>query len=165
MDGLRVRDILDPRRILLDLRDGTKREILSQLAEAVNRTHPALERGPLVESLVSRELICTTAIADGIAIPHTKRPLGDEAVCAFGRSRSGLDFDAIDGRPTHLLFVLISPESQPGVHLRWLAHLAVLLRNEEFRRSLLDATSAAEVLDAIDAVESLRAASKDEERS
>jgi PTS system nitrogen regulatory IIA component len=164
MDGLRVRDILDPRRVLLDLTRGTKREILAQLAEAVNRTHPALELAPLVDSLVSREAICTTAIADGIAIPHTKRPLGNEVICAFGRSRSGLDFEAIDGRPTHLFFLLISPEDQPGVHLRWLAHLAVLLRNEEFRRSLLDATSAAEVLDAIDAVEIARAASKDEER-
>ena len=165
MDGLRVRDILDPRRILLDLTGGTKREILSRLAETVNRTHPALELGPLVDSLANRDEICTTAIADGIAIPHTKRPLGDEVVCAFGRSRSGLDFKAIDGHPTHLFFLLISPDTQPGVHLRWLAHLAVLLRNEEFRRSLLDATSAAEVLDAIDTVESVRAASKEEERS
>jgi mannitol/fructose-specific phosphotransferase system IIA component (Ntr-type) len=99
---------------------------------------------------VRREETSTTAIADGIAIPHGKLDIGEEVICGFGRSRAGLEFDSIDGKPTHLFFLLVSPESHPSLHLRWLAHLAVTLRDPQFRRALVVADTIEDVLAAFD---------------
>jgi len=157
---VRIRDILDPARIVLDLTAGPKRAILTQLADTVTGTHRSIERDRLVEVLQKREDTSTTAIADGIAIPHGKMALGEEVICTFGRSREGVDFQSVDGKPTHLFFLLVSPESHPSLHLRWLAHIAVLLKNAELRRVLLEATSPQEVLAALAAEEDARAASQ-----
>ena len=155
---MRVRDILDPRRIVLTLQGDSKKDILTRLATTVADTHESIHRDRLVDVLVKREETSTTAIADGIAIPHGKMALGEEVVCAFGRSHEGLDFQSVDGKPTHLFFLLVSPESHPSLHLRWLAHLAVLLKNPDFRRSLLDAETLEDVLLAIDREEQARSA-------
>jgi len=157
---VRIRDILDPARIVLDLAPGPKKAILTQLAETVAATHRSLDRDRLVDVLQKREETSTTAIADGIAIPHGKMALGEEVVCAFGRSQEGVDFQSVDGKPTHLFFLLVSPESHPSLHLRWLAHVAVLLKNPELRRALLDATSPHDVLAAMAAEEEARTASQ-----
>ena len=155
---MRIRDILDHRRILLDLPGGSKREILSALSSPVTTTHTILDADQLLEVLVRREEISTTAIADGIAIPHGKMNLDDEVVCAFGRSCDGLDFQSVDGKPTHIFFLLVSPENNAKLHLQWLAHLAGLLRNPAFRKSLLDAANPEEILAAIDDAEQAREA-------
>ncbi|RMD85314.1 MAG: PTS sugar transporter subunit IIA [Candidatus Dadabacteria bacterium] len=150
---MKLREILDPRHIVLDLKGGTKREVLARLAAPIVETHPSLDHEKLVDVLVRREEISTTAIADGIAIPHGKMILGEEVIAGFGRSREGIDFASVDGNPTHLFFLLVSPESHPSLHLRWLAHLAVLLKDPGLRQALLDAATPEEVLAAIDQAE------------
>ncbi len=147
--AMQLSDILDPRHIVLDLTGSTKREVLAHLAAPIIETHPSLDHDKLVDVLVRREETSTTAIADGIAIPHGKMILGEEVIAGFGRSREGIDFESVDGNPTHLFFLLVSPESHPSLHLRWLAHLAVLLKNSELRQQLLDASTAEEVLAAL----------------
>ena len=153
---MRIRDILDSRRVLLDLPGGSKPEILKILSTPVSQTHSSIDADHLLDVLVRREEISTTAIADGIAIPHGKMSLGNEVVCAFGRSFPGLDFQSVDGKPTHIFFLLVSPEDNAKLHLQWLAHLAGLLRNPEFRKALLTAETVEEVLAAIDAAEDSR---------
>ena len=92
----------------------------------------------------------TTAIADGIAIPHARLDTGDRVLCGFGRSSKGLDFQSVDGNPTQIFFVLVSPESHPSAHLRWLAHLAMMLKNPDFRRALIEAKTPEDVLSVIE---------------
>ena len=67
-------------------------------------------------------------------------------MAAFGRAPEGLDFESVDGQPTRLFFLLVSPASHPSLHLRWLAHIAGLLKNADFRRDILEAESAEDVL-------------------
>jgi len=147
---MEIADILDARRVVLDLDASTKREVIEALARTVVSTHPVIDFDALVDALVAREEASSTAIADGIAIPHGKVALGEEVVAAFGLSRKGVDFDSVDGKPTHLFFLLVSPESHPSLHLRWLAHLAVLLKNPDLRNALLRAEKTDAVFDAID---------------
>jgi PTS system nitrogen regulatory IIA component len=154
---LNIRDVLDPERVLLRVPSGSKHEILSALVDAMASTHGDVDRRALVANLIERERTCTTAIADGIAIPHGRHAVGDQVVCTFGRSREGVDFDSVDGAPTKLIFLLVSPETNPTLHLRWLAHLAVLLRDPEFRAALLAAETADEVVDCIERVEQAQA--------
>lgn len=154
---LRIRDILDPSRVQLHVTGQSKREILSALVGPIATTHPTIDIGALVESLLEREQTSSTAIADGIAIPHGRHAMGDKVICTFGRNREGLEFDSIDGSPTQIFFVLISPETRPTLHLRWLAHLAVLLKNAEFRETLLGADSPEAVIAAIERAEQAQA--------
>ena len=147
---MRIRDILDPGRILLTIEGDSKKDILEQFAATVVKTHSGIDQDRLVDVLLKREETSTTAIADGIAIPHGKMILGEEVICSFGRSLDGLDFQSVDGKPTHLFFLLVSPESHPSLHLRWLAHLAVLLKNIDFRQALLQADTPEDVLSVID---------------
>ncbi|MFQ5352858.1 MAG: PTS sugar transporter subunit IIA [Candidatus Binatia bacterium] len=150
---MKVRDILDRRRITLELDGSSKDEILRQLSASLKETHPSLDNQRLVEALIEREKASTTAIADGIAIPHGKIAMGEEVIACFGRSREGLDFASVDGSPTKLFFLLVSPESHPSLHLRWLAHIAHLLNDPLFRDALLDANGTDGILDAIHAAE------------
>ncbi len=154
---LRIRDILDPKRAQLHVAGHSKREILTALVDPIAGTHPTIDIGALVESLLEREQTSSTAIADGIAIPHARHSAGDNVVCAFGRNRDGLDFDSIDGTPTRIFFVLVSPETRPKLHLRWLAHLCKLLANPEFRDTLLSADSPEAVIAAIEHAEQAQA--------
>ncbi len=147
---MKIADILDAHRVILDLKANTKREVLEALASTVVATHPDIDLDALVEALVTREDASSTAIADGIAIPHGKVALGEEVVAAFGLSREGVDFNSVDGHPTHLFFLLVSPESHPSLHLRWLAHLAVLLKDSDLRNALRHAEKPDEVFEALD---------------
>jgi mannitol/fructose-specific phosphotransferase system IIA component (Ntr-type) len=153
---MRIHEILDARRVVLNLEGETKEEILRSLVEAVTSTHEGLDPVELLDALVKREDTGSTAIADGIAIPHGKLGIGEEVICAFGLSKRGLDFKSVDGKPSQLFFLLVSPENFPTRHLQWLAHIAVLLKNPDLRSSLLAASSPDDVLSIIEAEEANR---------
>ncbi len=142
--------ILKPRCVVLDLTGATKEEVLRRLSAPVSENRPEIDSDKLVGVLLKREQASSTAIADAIAIPHGKVPLDEEVIAAFGRSIDGLDFEALDGQPTKIFFLLVSPESHPSLHLRWLAHIASLLKNPEFRARLLAAADAGEILASIE---------------
>lgn len=150
---MQIREILKPGQVLLNLAGGSKQEVLRALATPVCEDRSDIDLDRLAQVLWEREQASSTAIADGIAIPHGKVELGDEVICVLGRSLGGIDFESVDGQPTKLFFVLISPESQPTRHLRWLAHIASLLKSNEFRNLLLEAESVEQVFEAIETEE------------
>ena len=83
---------------------------------------------------MERERISTTAIGEGVAIPHGKLPGLERIYGVFARSSEGVDFNSLDGGPTHLFFVLIAPENAAADHLKALARISRLLKDEVFRR-------------------------------
>jgi mannitol/fructose-specific phosphotransferase system IIA component (Ntr-type) len=143
---MRIREILDDDRMVLGIKGTSKKDILVELATPIAKGRADIDRDALAAVLLEREEASSTAIADGIAIPHGRMPLGDEVLCAFGRSASGVDFDSVDGQPTNLFFVLVSPADNPGKHLRWLGHIAGLLKDPALRRDLLTAETPHRVL-------------------
>jgi len=124
------------------MRASGKSEALVELAETMTGLRPQLDRGELLQVLLERERLGSTGIGDGVAIPHGKLKDLDQLMICFGRHRQGVDFDAMDGRPTQLFFLLVAPEDAAGVHLKALARISKLLRSEEVRRRLLDAVDA-----------------------
>lgn len=153
---MRLATILDPSCVILDVGKGDKREILGRLAAPLADRHPDLDHDALLRELVAREEASSTAIADGIAIPHAKAPTGDSMAACFGRSPSGVDFDSLDGKPTRFLVVLVSPKSRPELHVAWLAHVAGLLARAEVRSGLLAAATVEDVLATLGAAEAAR---------
>jgi len=131
--------------IIEELKATSKRAVLAELSEVLRRDTEGLPPGAMVDVLLEREKLGSTGIGDGIAIPHGKLKNLDRLMISFGRSRQGIDFDAIDGRPVHLFFLLMAPESSTGQHLKALAKISRMLKDPEFRNGLMAATSAEEI--------------------
>ncbi len=85
----------------------------------------------------------STGIGDGVAIPHGKLKGMENILCAFGRSKEGLDFDAVDGKPVHIFFLLLAPEDSASLHLKMLSRISKVLRDPSFRKNLVELDDAA----------------------
>jgi len=94
---------------------------------------------------MERERLGSTGIGGGIGIPHGKLKNLESLVLGFGLSRKGVDFESIDGRPTHLFFLILTPENSTGLHLKLLARISRILKNDSFKKKLLKATDSNEV--------------------
>lgn len=142
---MRIAEFLSPQAIIADMQARTKTEVLRELSAALVRAHPNLQEDKLAEVLREREKLGSTGIGEGVAIPHGKLPGMTQLLATFGVSRQGLDFEAIDGKPTHLFFALVAPENSAGVHLKALARISRLFKNPRFRAAILEAPTAADI--------------------
>lgn len=135
---MKLLDSLRKKSIIPDMDSGDKEGVLEVLADTLTEVS-GTSRRELVRVLLERERLGSTGIGGGIAIPHGKLKSIDKLLLAFGRSRKGVDFDAMDGKPTHLFFVLITPEGSTGIHLKMLARISRLLKDSSFRERLMAA--------------------------
>ena len=139
---MRIEDILAPEMVVAELKATTKAGVLDELASLVASQHPEIDRARLIEALEEREKLTTTALGDGVAIPHGRLPGLRRVFAAFGRSSAGVDFQAIDQKPTYLFFLLVAPEESAGAHLKALARISRLSKDEGFRARLRTAPDA-----------------------
>ena len=134
---MNMSDILSVDAILPDLQAETQDAVLAELAAPLLTQHPELERYDVVKTLCDREKMGSTAVGDGVAIPHGKIPGLTSVALAVGRSRKGIDFHAPDKAPCHLFFLILAPESGAGQHLRLLAQIARRAKDPVFRSEML----------------------------
>ena len=146
---MKILEILDRERILPELHSRNKRDVIHELVDPVVKRNSRVNPGNLVEILLEREKLGSTGIGDGVAIPHGKVPNIDKLWASFGRSREGIDFDALDGKPSHLFFLLVAPENSAGAHLKALARISRLLKDASFRENLLAAKTKQELYEII----------------
>ena len=137
--------ILDPACVDLGLKARSKQEALEEMVGLLAKAGKVREPAALLELLRAREKMGSTGIGGGIAIPHCASPELPAPVFAVGRRREGLAFDALDGQPVSLLFLLVGQKGRPSAQLRLLSRLARLLREPAFPEALLAASSPAEV--------------------
>jgi PTS system nitrogen regulatory IIA component len=147
---MKIMDILVRKAVVLELASEAKPEVLSEMASAMATAETGVEAERLLEVLLERESLQSTGIGDGVAIPHGKLPGLDRLVASFARSRKGVDFDSIDGQPTHLFFLLVVPEHSGGQHLKALARISRFFRDAVFRKRLVEAESLEAVFRAIE---------------
>jgi PTS system nitrogen regulatory IIA component len=112
------------------------------MSEVVAAGVPFLSAQTLASILLDRESLGSTGIGEGVAIPHGKVPGLTRLAAVIARSRAGVQFHSLDGKPTHLFFLVVAPEQSAGMHLKALARISRLLKDARFRRSLLDARDA-----------------------
>jgi len=139
---MKITDILGEGAVVSDLGGGSKERVIEELAGVVAAQHPEIDRAALVRALEDRERLNSTALGEGVAIPHGKLPGLRRVVAGFGRSTAGVDFSSLDGKPTHLFFLLVAPEDSAGAHLKALARISRLLKDEQFRKRLMAAPDA-----------------------
>ncbi|HZO81471.1 MAG TPA: PTS sugar transporter subunit IIA [Candidatus Binataceae bacterium] len=142
---MKITDILNPEMVLPELKGANKADVLRELAAYLVSKHGALDAEMLAAVLAERERLGSTAIGDGIAIPHGKIAGIDHIIGIFGRHRRGVDFDSLDGRPTHLFFLLVAPEDSASLHLKALARVSRLMKDAGFRTRLMNASDAPEI--------------------
>ena len=142
---MKITDILSPEMVLPELKGGTKPEVLHELAGYLASKHREIDSAALSAVLVERERLGSTAIGDGIAIPHGKLRGVMKITGAFGRHATGVDFDSLDGGPSQLFFVLVAPEDSASLHLKALARVSRLLKEASFRGRLLAAKDSTEL--------------------
>jgi len=145
LTGMKITEILSPEMVVAQLRGGTKPEVLTELAECLCNGYKEISFERLLGVLNERERLGSTAIGDGIAIPHGKLRGISRILGVFGRSPQGVDFDSLDGNPTHLFFLLVAPEDSASLHLKALARVSRLFKDASFRQHLLDAPDAGEL--------------------
>ena len=133
---VKISEMLVPSAIVAELRGTGKHDVLAELADALVAANPGLNHAEILRVLLDRESLGSTGIGDGIAIPHGKLKALDNQLIAFGLSRKGVDFDAMDGKPAKLFFLLIAPEEAVGIHLKTLARISKLLKMPSVRERL-----------------------------
>jgi PTS system nitrogen regulatory IIA component len=146
---MKITDFLNAQSIIADLAGRDKAAVLDELAEKFPAADAALNPKRVLDVLAEREKISTTAIGEGVAIPHGKLAGVDRVYAVFARSKMGVDFAALDGEPTHLFFALIAPEDGAADHLKALARISRLLKESAFRSRLLRANSSDELFEII----------------
>jgi PTS system nitrogen regulatory IIA component len=145
---MKIVDFVGPELIVPQLQAHEKSAVIRELADhlAAHVTGPQkIDREVLAKVLLERERLASTAIGEGVAIPHGKLDAVGKLVACVGRAPDGVDFDTMDGRPTHLFFVLVAPENSTGVHLKALARISRLFKDPEFRTRLMQAKDAQEI--------------------
>jgi len=141
---VKITDFLNAETIIPTLASRDKNAALEEMAGWLASCHQ-LDKKKVLEVLLERERISTTAIGEGVAIPHGKLAGVERVLGVFARSAEGVDFASLDGAPTHLFFVLIAPENAAADHLKALARISRLLKDEVFRRRLMAGRSSQEL--------------------
>jgi nitrogen PTS system EIIA component len=146
---VKISDFLNVRSIIPVLKSRDKSAAIEEMAAWLASCHRELNNQKVLDVLRERERISTTAIGEGVAIPHGKLPGVQRVMAVFARSLEGVDFESLDGAPTHLFFALIAPENAAADHLKALARISRLLKDEPFRKHLMEAKNEQEIYNVI----------------
>ena len=134
-------ELLTADRVKVPLSSRTKEDVLRELVELAARGHDPEIVDSILSAVRDREQVLSTGIGGGIAIPHGKTTAVDQLLIAAGVAQTPIDFDALDGQPVQLFFVLIGPESASGAHVKALSRISRLLRRDKLRQDLRSSTS------------------------
>lgn len=142
-------DLLTPDRIRIPLQASTKEELLRELVGIVTGPDRKEDQEEVLRAVREREAVLSTGIGHGVAIPHGKSPAVAELRMAAGTATAPVEFDALDGQPVALFFLLVGPETAAGPHIKALSRISRLVRNDDVRSRLIAARTADEFLTAL----------------
>jgi PTS system nitrogen regulatory IIA component len=131
--------------VISDLQSTGKNDLLMEFAGIIETAYPGARKEQIAESLIERERLASTGFGNGSAIPHAKTSDLNTICGAFGISRTGISFDAIDGKPVNFFFVLVAPQGAANDHIKALGRVSNLLRNSDFRQRVLEAKTSEEI--------------------
>ena len=133
---MKIVEFLNEKAITANLKATDKEGVIRELVDLLAKTEGIRNKEELVKVLMGREALGSTGIGQGVGIPHGKSNAVKRLVAAFGICHAGVNFDALDGEPVYLFFLLLAPEDSAGPHLKGLARISRLLKDKFFRESL-----------------------------
>jgi len=146
---MNISDILDAQSIVTDIQATDKEGILQELVGHLAKVKDLGDKKAIVKSLIERENLGSTGIGQGIAIPHGKTDKISEISACLGISRQGVNFDALDGELVYIFFLLVAPKDSAGPHLKALAKISRLLRDDYFCKLLRNSDSEKDIFDLV----------------
>ncbi|MBW2185582.1 MAG: PTS fructose transporter subunit IIA [Desulfuromonadales bacterium C00003068] len=152
---MNIVELLNSESVEAEIKSTTKDNVLAEMTDVLLRSAPGLNRNEVLTVLRERERLGSTGIGEGVAIPHGKLKDIDQLILSFGRSKAGVDFDSMDGKPAHLFFLLLAPEDSISIHLKTLARISKLLKDQDVREQLLTAGTADDIYKIIQEKESV----------
>lgn len=148
-NNVSISDLLSKNVIIPDLEASGRDEVFEKLINCLSDEDLLDSSDEALKALRDREEILSTGIGEGLAIPHAKMDSLDDFLAAFARIPEGVDFKSLDGKPAHLVFLLLSPKGEAGRHVRVLARVSRILKNASFRERLMDAKTEDSIFDLI----------------
>jgi len=142
---MRIEDILKESCVVSNIKSKGKKEVLFELVSALKAADLIENVEKVVDIILEREKLGSTGIGDGVAIPHGKMKGIKNIFCAFGKSKNGVDFDAVDRKPVRIFFLLLAPEDSASLHLKTLSRISKLLRDPSFKKGLMDLNDSHEI--------------------
>jgi fructose-specific phosphotransferase system IIA component len=146
---MRLSEILKPENIRVSLQAINKTEAITEIIDLLATNNELQQKGKVLDAVLEREATRTTGIGNGLAIPHGKCNGVDHLVMAIGRASTPIDFQAIDGRPVTLIWLLASPPDKTGPHITALARISKLMTIDKFRRAINEAPTAQDMYNII----------------
>jgi len=147
---VQIKEFLDKKAIKVKLKSRTKEEVLEELVSLLEKTNQVTDRKEFLRVIQEREELGSTGIGYNIAIPHARSSAIKSLVGAFGISKEGIDFDALDKEPVHLFFLLGAPQKASGDYLKALAIVSRFLRRKRARQGLMKAETPEDVEEIIE---------------
>lgn len=149
VNSMTLETILPPERVLYDVPGGSKKRVLEFFSTFIAQNTPSLDSQEVFSRLIGRERLGSTGIGNGVAIPHARSPHCIAPIAGFLKLAEPVDFDAIDGDPVDLVFVLLVPEEADDTHLALLGQVATIMNEADTRQQLRKSTSQRELLELI----------------
>ena len=146
---MKINEILTLESILAEVKANNKENSIEELAEFLCQNRAIADKSELVRVLLEREKLGSTGIGENVAIPHAKMKGLNQIIAAFGISKNGVEFDSLDQKPVNFIFVLLAPENATGTHLKALARISRLLKNQELKSNLLKASNREDIYNII----------------
>lgn len=144
-----IGEMLTEKLIEPDLKGRTKQQVIEELLDLLVNDRKIDEREIALNDLLEREQYLSTGLENGLAVPHAKTAAAKSLLVSFGVSRNGLDFDSLDGKPAHFIFLVLSPRDTSGPHIKTLAQITRNFRENGMGRKLLEATDRSQILELI----------------
>ena len=143
---MKLSNLLSPELIKIPLESQNKEGVIRELVDVLAQNGKVTDSDSVLEAVLEREKVMSTGVGQGIAIPHGKTESATGVVAAMGISPGDIDFQAIDEQPVHIVFLLLAPPYETGLHLKALSRVSRLLSKEDFREKLLRASSPEEAM-------------------
>ena len=143
---MKITEFLNEKAITANIKSTNKEDVITELVDVLARAEGFRNKDELVKALINRENLGSTGIGQGVGIPHAKTNTVKKLVASLGICPQGVNFDALDGEPVHIFYLLIAPEDSAGPHLKGLARISRLLKDKYFRESLKNLTDEKTIL-------------------
>ena len=147
---MKISELLKEKYILTGFKSEVKDEIISEMIDLFNEDERVTNLEEVRKCVLDREKIMSTGVGKGFAIPHGKTNSVNDIIAAFGKSNSPVDYNALDGKPVQLIFLMVGQEKLVGSHIKLLSRISRIMNNDDFRTKLLEANSKEEIFNAFE---------------
>ncbi len=143
---MKVSELLKPEFVIPELKGETKEDAINELIDLFKKDNRVDDIEKVRSAVLDREKIMSTGVGKGFAIPHGKTNAVKEIVGAFGKVKKGIDYDALDGNPVQLIFLLVGKDNLISTHIKLLSRISRLMNKDDFRQRLVEANDAVEII-------------------